>query len=246
MGFPALEWSPDQRSPECRDEVQNHLRALADNVKIPDSHVQYLASLRGQGFVPKVVYDIGSCMMHWSREASVVWPEATVVHFDGCEHLSFLYPDPHRVHFDVLSDRDGRAVDWYNNDKTPFGNSYYRELLDGNRYFPKECAQARTTRSLDSVVAQRGFPPPDMIKLDVQGCELDILRGATECLKTTRCLIVEMQHTRYNDGAPMEPETIAEIRSRGFELVGHRFSDNGSDADSCFVRPGFLRRDIPM
>lgn len=59
---------------------------------------------------------------------------------------------------------------FYQNDYHPGGNSYYREV-GGSRpdfYFPQHRFINATTRSLDSVVRERGWPLPDLIKVDVQ------------------------------------------------------------------------------
>jgi hypothetical protein len=102
--------------------------------------------------------------------------------------------------------------------------------------YPKDRFLVRSARTLDSVVKERAFPPPDMIKIDVQGAELDIVRGATEALSSANVLIVEMQCVNYNDGAPLVDETLPFIESLGWTCVARKFSDNGPDADYCFVK----------
>jgi hypothetical protein len=94
----------------------------------------------------------------------------------------------------------------------------------------------RICRTLDSVVAERGFPLPDLIKIDVQGCEMDIIKGALETLRSAQYLIVELQDTNYNDGAPKADVTLPFIESLGWTCIARKFSDNGPDADYCFRR----------
>ena len=38
----------------------------------------------------------------------------------------------------------------------------------------------------NEIVSLSEFPPPDFIKIDVQGAELDILQGMTNTLKTVK------------------------------------------------------------
>ena len=64
---------------------------------------------------------------------------------------------------------------------------------------------------------------------------MDILIGAKECLKTAKFLIVEMQHTNYNDDAPKVEVTKPFIESLGWTCIAEKFSDNGPDADYCFM-----------
>jgi FkbM family methyltransferase len=87
-------------------------------------------------------------------------------------------------------------------------------------------------RTLDSY----GLKRVDTIKIDVQGCEVDILKGMTETLKTCKHLIVELQHSQYNVGAPLNVESISFIESLGFELVTGLFTNNGPDGDYHFIK----------
>ena len=57
------------------------------------------------------------------------------------------------------------------------------------------------TRQLDQVVREHGWPRPDLMKLDVQGAELDVLAGGMECLDHCRFVIIETSIRRYNVSA---------------------------------------------
>lgn len=81
------------------------------------------------------------------------------------------------------------------------------------------------------------FPNPDLVKIDVQGSELDVIKGAQATLNYTKYLIVEIQHTDFNQGAPKVDSVLPFIESmhnNSWECIAHRFSDNGPDADYCF------------
>ena len=58
----------------------------------------------------------------------------------------------------------------------------------------------RKTKTLDTVMKKRGFPLPQLLKIDVQGCEIDILKGCPEILNNVEHLIIELQHIEYNIG----------------------------------------------
>jgi hypothetical protein len=74
-----------------------------------------------------------------------------------------------------------------------------------------------------------------MIKMDVQGAELDVLKGAEETLKTAKHVILELQRVEYNKGAPLKDTVIEYMDSLGFDCLGE-FSVNGPDGDYHFVR----------
>jgi FkbM family methyltransferase len=51
-------------------------------------------------------------------------------------------------------------------------------------------------RSLDSLAGNDGLPPPDFIKMDVEGAEADVLHGAQMLLRQARpVLVIELHHT---------------------------------------------------
>lgn len=73
--------------------------------------------------------------------------------------------------------------------------------------------------TLDSIVKVKNFPLPDLMKIDVQGSELDILRGAKECLQHCKDIFIEMQHMEYNKGAPHVDEVSKYLNECGYRLV---------------------------
>lgn len=222
------------------DHVRHHLANLANLDCMPVDHFNYLKKLKDSGFEPKIIYDIGSCVLHWTNGAKRLWPDATYYLFDAFEPAEFLYvQEGYTYHMGVLSDEDGKIVKWHQNDEHPGGNSYYREIganVSG-QLFPENGYVEKVAMTLDSVVRQRGFPKPDLLKMDVQGSEKDILVGASETLTNVQRLIVEMQHVDYNLGAPKVGETLPFIESLGFKCVAPRFSENvNADADYGFER----------
>jgi FkbM family methyltransferase len=93
----------------------------------------------------------------------------------------------------TLSDEE-KEVDFYQNE-------YYREIGS-----PLNNSIRKRTFTLDKIVKERGFPLPDFIKIDVQGCEMDILKGGKDTVKHATRLIVELQHMEYNEGAMQATE----------------------------------------
>jgi hypothetical protein len=101
--------------------------------------------------------------------------------------------------------------------------------------FNDDTKKIRKTITLDSLVKLRQLPKPDLIKMDVQGAELDIIKGASETLKSVNHVILELQKVEYNKGAPLSDAVIAYMNEIGFDCKG-LFCDNGPDGDYHFVR----------
>jgi FkbM family methyltransferase len=217
-----------------------HLLELSRRRCIPAAHVAYLERLKASGFEPKVVYDIGACVLHWTNEARRLWPDATYVLFDAFDKAEFLYaasPHARTYHVGVLSDVDEREVRFFQNDLLPGGNSYYREVgCEGGRFFPDDTARQLRAKTLATVVRERGFPLPDLVKIDVQGSERDVIAGGAGVLEHARHLIVEMQDVEYNMGAPRAAATGPYIEGLGWRCVAPKFCDNGPDADYGYER----------
>jgi FkbM family methyltransferase len=209
---------------------------LADKHLCPVAHVEYLEAMKRAGVEPRVIYDIGSCVCHWARHARRLWPDARVILFDALTPAEFLYKqEGYEYHLGVLSDRDGRPVTFYESVESPGGNSYYREDSHvSDVYYPPSSGRPMVARTLDSVIEERGFPLPDLIKIDVQGSEVDIINGGMRAVNHARDLIVELQHEQYNVGAPKVDVSKPYIESLGFECVASMFSNNGPDADYHF------------
>lgn len=219
-------------------DLTTHLTNVSQQRLLPALHIAYLQRLKDSGFEPKVIYDIGACVLHWTNEAKRIWPDAEYILFDAFEPAQFLYDqNGYRYHIGVLSDTDSNIVRFYQNDYLPGGNSYYREIgCENGRFFPKEKYLEKTTRTLDSVIKERGFPLPDLVKMDVQGAELDIVRGGSVALSHAQHMILEMQHTDYNEGAPKAHEAVPKVEELGWKCIAPLFQNNGCDGDYGFVR----------
>jgi FkbM family methyltransferase len=225
--------------PKLEKTGSERLRELGNQRLLPQAHVDFLIGLRDTGFNPRHIYDIGACVLHWTNEARRIWPHAEYCVFDAMDSVEFLYQEQNlKYHIGVLSDSE-RVVDFYQNDVHPGGNSYYLENVAVNpevpQYFNESHRRRLRTETLDSVVLSGNFPLPDLIKIDVQGAELDILRGAEYCLSRCNHVILELQVVEYNTGAPLRDTVIAYMAGKGFECRG-LFSNNGPDGDYYFVR----------
>lgn len=227
-------------TPAATPDIKARLRELGSQRLIPKDHVDYLTALKAQGFEPQVIYDIGACVLHWTNESRRIWPNAETVAFEAMDSSEFLYKEQGlKYHIGVLSNETGKTVEFYQNDWHPGGNSYYRENEVVNpeapNYFNEQHKRTLKTVTLDAVANLKQFPLPDLIKMDVQGAELDVLQGASEVLKTVQHVILELQAVEYNKGAPLKDVVIEYMDSIGFDCLG-LFSNNGPDGDYHFVK----------
>ena len=224
-------------------ETYPHLKNLSKQRPIPQTHQNYLMNLRDNfGFTPNVIYDVGACVLQWTTIAKEVWPNSQYILLDAMEESEELFQEMgYPYHIGVLSDENNKEVTFYKNVTFPGGNSYYKENSAHSSIasvlFDNPANQfKRKTITLDTVRKMKNLPYPDLLKIDVQGCEIDILKGATEIIQSVKHLIVELQHVEYNIGAQICDDSIPIIESMGFELVTPRFSLSSHDADYHFKR----------
>ena len=73
---------------------------------------------------------------------------------------------------------------------------------------------------LDSAVATHQLSSPVLLKLDVQGFELQALQGATEVLGRCDYVYVEVSFVELYEGQALAPVVTTFLCDRGFEIAG--------------------------
>lgn len=73
-----------------------------------------------------------------------------------------------------------------------------------------------------------GFPPFDLLKIDIQGGEADVFRGAERVLAGAVAVIVELRYSRLYRDEPMMAGVDVELAQQGFTL--HKFLETKSRA----------------
>lgn len=216
--------------------------------KMPDNHVDYLFRLKyWNNFHPKVIYDIGSNYLSWYKLASNVWRDAKIYCVDAFSGFKDIYPQ-YNIDYaiELLSD-EVKEVEFYENYMCPglstiypvnksyddFKNLFYNQYLN---------TEIRTTKTLDNLAKEKNWKKPDLIKMDVQGAEVDILKGAQEVISNCNHLILEVQTDEFSMGAPLLNQVEEYMNSIGFILfyeIGV-FSELQHDGDFHFVRKSIL------
>jgi hypothetical protein len=77
-------------------------------------------------------------------------------------------------------------------------------------------------RPLDEARREEHLPPPDLMKIDVEGYELEVLRGAAATLRECRpALFVEVHGLTPERRLSLAREVIAFVRATGDYAVVH-------------------------
>lgn len=81
-----------------------------------------------------------------------------------------------------------------------------------------EGGQQVDLETLDELLAQRDFYPVDLLKIDAEGFEREILLGASETLRHTRQIIIEVRFYELFEGGPLFWEVHETLGAHGFVL----------------------------
>ena len=207
------------------------------------SHRNALGRLKSLGFAPATVYDIGAYRGGWTRLASEVFPAAHFVQFEANpDHANALKACGQRYLIAALGREDAGERPFHvprAGDVT--GASLYVENTAHYAAPNLDLRRIETVR-LDTLAARERLPPPDLVKIDVQGAELDVLAGGGETLRGTQALIVEVSLVDYNRNAPLIADVLAALDRAGFKCADlcelHRTTANFVlQIDLLFVRP---------
>lgn len=77
---------------------------------------------------------------------------------------------------------------------------------------------AVAVRRLDAVLGREDLVPPVLLKIDVQGAELEVLRGAEGVLGQVAQVLVECSYLPFYEGQPLADEVCAHLEARGYAL----------------------------
>jgi len=199
-----------------------------------------LENLKRCGFRPASVIDIGAFVGDWTAKTREIWPEAKYLMIEPQpnkqERLRAMCNESVVLESVLLGASEAQNVLFHMNDLG--GSSVLEQIQD-------KCELTTTLRmtTLDNVLAGRQpLPGPILLKADVQGYELQVLRGANKTLRNLEVILLEVSLLPYNINAPLFAEVVAFMTDIGFAVydvcwLHRRQSDEAAfQADIIFVR----------
>lgn len=168
-------------------------------------------------FTPKTILDIGANNGQFYNESKNIFPDSYFLLIEGNEYcepaLKTLGVD---YKISLLSD-SVKEVDFYlrRQEYTCTGNSIYREktsFYDDNEIV----IEKKKTDTLSNVLGEQYF---DLIKIDVQGSEIDIIIGGLDIINNCKGLLMEVSLEEYNEGSPTIEFVDNFMKNLNFEKV---------------------------
>jgi len=173
-----------------------------------------MENLKANGFAPRTVIDVGAFIGEWSQAVHAVFPKAHFLMVDGNpenkESLARTAGELSDAEILIaLLGPESRKEVTFHVRKT--GSSVLPDLTSfGHK--PITLPMVR----LDDAIRDRACPEPFLLKLDVQGFELEVLRGAAETLQHAEVVVLEASLLPFNQGSPLFAEVIAFMAESGF------------------------------
>ena len=158
------------------------------------------------------VLDIGAHKGKWTQTFKEHYPNAKALMIEAnADHIDDLIKTGHYIL--ALVGKNNEEVDYYvcDDKENNQGNGIYKE----NTNVPFKSTKRKIV-TLDSLLPGQRF---DLIKMDVQGAELDIIQGSPGFINNAKYLWLELQPHNYNIGAPSAGKVIGYLNQIGFEIV---------------------------
>lgn len=176
-----------------------------------------IMGLKNKGYYPDTVLDIGAYKGVWSQNCYEIYDKSKYILFEAIEYpeLISLNNNNNIITNILLLYETVTELDWYQKKNT--GDSIFKELT----FHFNDCEIIkRKTITLDNYFNTNNYlcnSKNILIKIDCQGAEIPILKGALTILKNVDFIILELPFFgKYNDNVPNFLGHIQFMDSIGF------------------------------
>jgi FkbM family methyltransferase len=202
-----------------------------------------LRRAKAHGFSPALIFDIGASNGQWTRECQRVFADS-----------KYLLVDPLERNSDALlrmAAADDRVSVWCGAAGACAGELQIYDHGDQSSALASEefAGPARSVemRTLDGLYEFAGSPVPVLLKADVQGFELEVLKGATQCLLSTQLLVLEVSFRSMYEGSALAHEIVAYLGERGFRIYDiSSYLQRPADSELVQADMVFVHQSAPL
>jgi len=212
-------------------EIRRVVKTEASNVaKLGIGEMEpFLRSVKERGFIPRGVIDVGANRGEWTRMALGIFPDTRVL---------MLEPQPELRPYLQAIRQDHPKAEYVLAGAGASQGELVQTIWDdlaGSSFLPKvdESLMGKGQQrrvpivTIDDLLNARPQFDADLVKLDVQGFELEVLKGGTGLFGRTELFVLEASLFAFMEGMPLVEDCVAFMRERGYAL---------------YDVPGFLRR----
>jgi len=196
--------------------------------------------LKEKGYFPDAILDIGAHHGNWTNSMKQIYNDSKYYLFEGIDYseLNQFKNDNNVKIYNILLNDKIEEVNWYQMKNT--GDSIFKEKT---HHFNNCEVIKRATIDLNTCILISNILQNSkniLIKIDCQGAEIPILKGATSILEKTDFIILEIPlFGQYNEGVPNFLEHIAFMNTIGFiiyDIVDNHYINNfNMQVDVLFI-----------
>lgn len=207
-------------------------------------------SLFLMGLKPKSILDIGAHYGQFSKSASLVFPSADIYAFEPlnscygklCGLKNFV--KNFECYNTAIGDIDGETV--MNRSSRDYSSSLLTMSKLHKKAFPETgvvVSEKIKISKLDSWRAGKKIERPLLMKIDVQGYEDFVLRGAGETIEETDFIICEMSFKQLYEKQALFHELYETLIRSGFVYRGHLSELRNPDTTELLQVDGLFARE---
>jgi FkbM family methyltransferase len=196
--------------------------------------------LKEKGYFPDAILDIGAHHGNWTNSMKQIYNDSKYYLFEGIDYseLNQFKNDNNVKIYNILLNDKIEEVNWYQMKNT--GDSIFKEKT---HHFNNCEVIKRATIDLNTCILISNILQNSkniLIKIDCQGAEIPILKGATSILEKTDFIILEIPlFGQYNEGVPNFLEHITFMNTLGFvtyDIVDNHYINNfNMQVDVLFI-----------
>jgi FkbM family methyltransferase len=218
-------------------------RSVKEKLGVPSLHWS-LQNLKRKNFYPAVVLDIGAYEGFWTLDLLEVFPKAKVLMVEAqINKESFLKAVKQKNNnvdyaISLLSSADGETKLFLKNETA---SHVISTAVAGEQY------QQIKTQTLDVLLETMNFPFPEFLKLDVQGHEMEVLKGAAKSLANATICLLEISLLNLGDDGPLLAEMVTFMDEKGYQAYDiSQFIRRPFDKALYQVDMFFIKKDSPL
>lgn len=200
------------------------------------------------GIEPEVAVDCGAATGDWSANFRSIFPNSKILAIDANDWCNGHIPHSNITEIQVLSDIEEEEIVFYRKKEYEdrgthnTGDSIFKEI--SQHYQKHNTIEVKTkTKTLSSIFKKHNINKVDILKIDTQGSELLILKGAKEYLKDIKFIELECSIIEYNQGGCKFSELV-EFLKENFDLFDiinlHRITQSTFDISREIKSGDFL------
>jgi FkbM family methyltransferase len=182
---------------------------------ISHTNIERYSYLKKLGFTPKNTLDIGANNGDWANNFKTFFPSTEILSIEGNPNLELDLKHNNPNYKITLLGNEISTRKFYirrSYDKC-HGCSIYKE----NTPIYDDCIEAELPiTTLDDLNTQN--IKYEYIKIDVQGAELDIIKGGLNTISQCSFLDIELSVSRYNKGSPLLGDVVSYLNAIGFSM----------------------------